>query len=283
MPYLTGHTYDRLSPSSAGGGAVFFDEDTRIEYVSSGDDALGWSVRLPTRLGSDRAALNLVGGYVAATSLDLSSLTLGACTVAVLMRWDGGATWYDGIFGLGHPSSAASGVNLYFKVNGGSINLITYQNAAETVLLAAANPTVGLHALVIAPVSHDFGAGPVAAWAWSLDGSAVAYVAMAAAYAAPTTTAPLYLGRSGDGSNTFHGAFSDFAVWQSTLSGAQIAALSTLPGTATYRLPITSGMGAPWLRAEANRFDPAFSTILPAKVGSRPVALTASGVTKTEY
>jgi len=283
VQYATGHSWDRASPVAAGGGSVFLDEDTRQEYVSSGDASIGWNVRLPTRLGSDKAALDVVGGYVGAGSLDLSPLTLGACTVAVLFRWDGGVSAYDGLYGIGNPSTAANGINLFLHANGPNTDLITYQNGGVTVLVSSLNPSVGLHAIVIAPVSHDFGAGAVDAWAFSIDGGAVDFVAMASPYGPPSTASPLYLGRSGDGLNDFHGGICDFAVWASALSDARKQALSTLPGTATYRLPIGALDGVPWMRAEAGRFDTSFPSVLPTKFGTQTVALTVTGVTKTEY
>ena len=64
-------------------------------------------------------------------------------------------------------------------------------------------------------------------------------------------------------------------MYKSVLSNANIVALATLPGTPTYRLPVTSGMGAPDIRVEANRFNADTSLQLRARGCVLPVTLVA--------
>lgn len=140
----------------------------------------------------------------------------------------------------------------------------------------------GWHAIAVAAVSHDFGLGAVDAWAWSLDGSAVAYAAMAASYTTPTSTDPVVLNATDLPDSPTNGAGAELAAWTSTLTGAQMAALSTVTA-GVYHLPITAAMGVPSVWIQASRFDPRFPTTCPIKLGSTTVSATASAVTRRAY
>ncbi len=271
ITFTEGHSYDRAaSPTPP---AVFLDSDSRQYYDAT---ATGWTVRLPTRAGSDRAKLAFNGAGITASGLDLSGYTRGNVTVAFLFYWDGGATSYEGMFGVGDPVAATHGMNFYLKVNGANLELISFQNSTETVLTTftpASALTVGLHCFAVAPVSASGDK-----WRWSFDGSAAVDTAMGASYAAPASSAPLGIGLDGAGANDFHGAMVDFAVFASALSGAALAAITTLPATPTYRLPATT---VPAIRAEAHRYDPSFPLVLPVLGLSAPMAV-GSAVRKYE-
>lgn len=283
MPELTGYSWDRLDPATAGVGGRFTDRSTRVRYVSTGlaASAEGWSVELGSGLGADRAGLALNGGTIVATAIDLSAYTANSTTMAALFTWVGPVVGgYSTLFALGAPIAGTSGIGLYLKTNSGNTDLvaITGVGGATTVLAASLNPAAGLHAVCVAPVI----VGGVHKWRWSFDGSAVVDTNMTANYVPPTTSAEIGAGSRSDGPYSMVGQVHDVAVWGSLLSSADIVALTTLPGTATYRLPVSSSTGAPPIRIEANRYDPILPLVLPVK--GLPLMLpVGSAIRKASY
>ena len=270
-----GSTWDRPAPESVAAGARFFDVDSLTSYMSSGLATPGWAVEVGVAApyGRDQAGLLMSTGLCNLGTENVAAYTRDAATMAFLFYWDGGGAAYDGLFCVG---TLTTGTLLVLQYSGANLLLQTYQNAVLTTLLTfapASALTVGLHALCIAPVASGGDK-----WRWSFDASAGADTAMAAAWVTPSTTGNVTFGSSITDSS-LSGKPIDLAVWNSTLSNANILALATLPGTPTYRLPITSGMGVPAIRVEANRYNPTIPTQLFAKGLTRPMVV-GSAVTK---
>lgn len=288
MPYSAGHSWERLAPGTAGGGARFVDVDSLQTYASSGQAVPGWGVELPSGLGTDRAGLDISGGSVYRQSLDLSAYPIDACTLAVLFSWAGPIASFATLFIFGDNNSTVgtSGASVYLKANGVNFDIVVFGHAAGsgtfTTLNAAPIPAAslaaGLHAFCLAPVNVS----GTHKWRWSLDGSAAVDTPMAANYVTPITSGLLGVCTRHDGAYRLPGALHDFCAWPSTLSGANMAALTTLPGTPTYRLPESAATGAAAIRAEAARYDATFPLVLPVR--GLPVPLTVdAGVRKVAY
>lgn len=281
MSFSTGHSWERTSAASAGAGARFLNVDTGVITVSSGDDAIGWYVELGGPNLRDTCALQSSTGYVQAVG-DLSAFTLGNTTLAALFYWAGDT---------GHPYYFPAalgwrprGIIVGIKSSGTDWLLVCFQGTDSVLAtIPKASFATGWHAIAVAAVSHDFGAGAVDAWAFSLDGSAVAYAAMAAAYIAPNNGDPLTMGATDWTDSPLNGASAELACWTSALTGAQMAALSTIPATPTCKLPITSAMGVPEVWIQASRYDPRQPAVCPVRIGHLTVAATASSVTRREY
>lgn len=284
MSFSVGHSWERTSAASAGAGARFLDVDTGVITVSSGDDAIGWYVELGGPNLRDTCVLESTSGYVRTTA-DLTAFARDSATLAVLFRWDGdtGHPYYF----FGSLGTRPRGLIPAIKSAGSNWNLVIYQGSDITLTtmttFAKASFATGWHALVIAPVLHDFGAGAVGALAWSLDGSAVAYVATAIAYTTPNATDYLVAANDDVVDMPLNGAVAELAAWTSTLTGAQMAALSTVPASPTCKLPITSAMGVPKVWIQASRFDPRQPTVCPVRIGHLTVVATANSVTRREY
>ena len=74
----------------------------------------------------------------------------------------------------------------------------------------------------------------------------------------------------------------DLIVWPSLLSSPNLVALSTAPGTETYRLAESASTGVGAIRVKANRYDPTFPLVLPARGLTVPMAV-GSAVRKYAY
>lgn len=153
-------------------------------------------------------------------------------------------------------------------------NILAFTNGTYpgTVLteVSTASMSAGLHCLVVAPIAG-------ALWRWSLDGSAVADTAIGAAYVAPNSSDELMFGSRTNGYRV-NGGIVAMGVWASQLSSANILALSTLPGTPTYRLPITAATGLPAIHCDASRYDPGSPLALVAHGLAKPLTVTAAAV-----
>jgi hypothetical protein len=283
----TDHSWLRPDPITAGGGSRFLAVDDLSVQISTGVaasagvDASGWVQDLPTRLGSDRCGIT--PGAMHASSLDLSGYTIGAMTMAVLFKpagtLAGGALCLLGC--LGNTLSGNRGITLFLKENAGNIDVVAYGGAGgvATVIVASAftAASTALHAVAVAAVDatgHK--------WRVSVDGSAVADVAMGANYVTPTSTDSFGFGSRSSGTNSFSGQVIDLMVWNSTVSNANMALLTTLPGTPTYALPESASTGAATIRCQASRFDPSFPTVLPVR-GLPGGALVCSGLAKVSF
>jgi len=278
--YTEGHIWERTASSV---GAVYVDSDTGVAYQAS---STAWRPCLASGRSSEKAGLAFAGvssRAAAATGLDLSAYTIDNATMALLWTWDGpmpGAAF--SVIGVIGASAGTSGIQIVAATSGGDTQLlaVTGSGAATTVLhtYSPASSFVGLHALAIAPVN----VGGTHKWRFSLDGSAVVDVTMTANYVAPTSSAEFGFGSRSTSSSPVAGAMHEVSVWGSLLSNANLLALATLPGTATYRLPISSATGHPTLRAEACRWDEPSRG--PVPVYGLGAALTVSGaVAKTTY
>lgn len=279
MPLSAGHSWERLAPATAGGAARFLDTDSLQAYTSSGQASPGWGVELPGGLGPDRASLTTTSGILT-TGVDLSGYAINSLTIAALIYWGGPIVGtYAAVVTFGNNATGTRGCLVYFKQNGGNVDLIAQGGvgAGETVLVASANPSVGLHAVAVAAINSGGNK-----WRYSYDGSAAADVAMTAAYVTPTSTDSFAVGCSGSASLPLPGKVCDVCVWQSTISGADLAALTTLPGTPTYRLPESASTGAAQIRAEANRYDATFPLVLPVRGLAQPLTV-GSSVRKISY
>ncbi len=280
MPLSAGHSWERLAPATAGGAARFLDTDSLQAYTSSGQASPGWGVELPGGLGPDRASLTTTSGILT-TGVDLSGYAIDSLTIAALIYWDGPIVGtYAAVFTFGNNAEGTRGCLVYFKQNGGNVDLIAQGGvgAGETVLQASANPSAGLHAVVVSAVN----VAGTHKWRWSLDGSAAADTNMTANYVTPTSTDSFAVGSSGSALLPIPGKVCDVCVWQSVLSSADMALLTTLPGTPTYRLPESASTGAAQIRAEAARYDPTFPLVLPARGLAQPMTVGAS-VRKVAY
>ena len=282
---ILGHRWERPAPASVPAGSLFIDTDDLSEQVSSGlavsagVAASGWMRRLPSGLGDGRAALaGIPRAYV--DWLDLSAYTIGAASLAVLWTWDGTQPsnyGFSEVVTFGDRDNVLRGIHVDYVTNGANTDLVVYSGGVEAgkaVLLASANlvaGAVGLHALAIAPVNASGHK-----WRFSLDGSAVADVAMGTAYVPPYNIDSIGVGARPDGLIYLNGRFVELAVWNSLLSNADLLALSTLPGTPTYELPESSSTGAAAIRVQACRYDPATAATLPAKGVAKQLTVASS-------
>ena len=281
-------SWSRPAPESVASGTRFLSQDDFSVQISTGVAASagvaasGWVQDLPTRLGSDRCGIT--PGAMHASSLNLSGYTIGAMTMAVLFKpagtLAGGALCLLGC--LGDSTSGTRGCTLFCKENGGNIDIVAYggSGGVATVIVASAftAASTALHAVAVAAVDatgHK--------WRVSVDGSAVADVAMGANYVAPTTTDSFGFGSRAAGTNPLLGQVIDLMVWNSTVSSANMALLTTLPGTPTYALPESASTGAATIRCQASRFDPSFPTVLPVRGLPGGVALVCSGLAKVSF
>lgn len=284
MAFVAGHSWDQATAATAGAGAQFFNVDNGVLSVSSGDNTTGWYVEFGGPNLRDTCALQTSTGYVRTTA-NLTAFTLDATTLAVLFRWDGdtGHPYYF----FGSLGSRPRGLIPALNSSGADWKLVIYQGSDVTLTTMTTIPkasfATGWHALSIAPVLHDFGGGLVEALAWSLDGSVVDYVAMAIPYTAPGATDALVAANDDVVDMPFNGAVAELAAWTSTLTGAQMAALSAVPATPTCKLPITSAMGVPYAWIQALRYDPRLPTECLVKIGSINVAAVASAVVREEF
>ena len=276
-----GHRWERPAPASVPAGSLFIDSDDLTEQVSSGVAvsagvaASGWMRRLPSGLGPGRAALAGSPPRAYADSLNLSAYTIGAASLAVLWTWDGTQPSTYGlstIVSFGRRDDQTRGIHVLYVTNGANTDLKVYSNGGA-VLVASANllpGAVGLHALTLAPVDASGHK-----WRFSLDGSAVADVAMGTSYVPPNSSDSIGVGARPDGLIFLNGRFVELAVWNSLLSNADLLALSTLPGTPTYELPESSSTGAAAIRVQACRYDPG-TGVLPAKGVGKPLTVASS-------
>lgn len=278
MPRTSGHSWERPAAATAGQDATFLDIDTGVEYTSSGDNTIGWYVRVGGDNMPDRAGL-IMGGSVYAPGIDLSGYTIGNCTLAALFTLTGAANATWSCAALLGEATGTRGIQFGFMLKPGDAtktNLVAHTNTsypgAVLAEFSTASLSTGVHALAVAPVNNSGHK-----WRWSMDGSAVAEVAMGVLYVPPSTSDEVGAWSRSNGSYRITGRGHDMAAWKVTLSNADLVALTTLPGTPTYRLPITSGMGAPAIRVEANRVSPITPLALRAK--GVPVALTVNSAT----
>lgn len=266
MPLLVGHSYDRLAAATAGGGARFLDQASLQAYTSSGDATVGWGVELPGGLGPDRAGLVTNAGLITAT-VDLSALVADGFMLAALYTVSSVAA--EG-YVVGTQSGAiTSGIFVVSRTT----DVVAISNGT-VVALPGITPTVGLHSICVAPVFHSGSYW----WRYSYDGGTTAEVAMGTTYAAPTTTAGFGAFCRAD-TAALRGQGHDLAIWLGTpptVASGLMATIATLPGTPTYRLPVSATTGVPAIRVEANRYDPTFPLVLPASGLSQPLAVDAA-------
>jgi hypothetical protein len=71
---------------------------------------------------------------------------------------------------------------------------------------------------------------------------------MGANYVTPASTDSFGFGSRSNGTNSFSGQVIDLMVWNSTVSSANMALLTTLPATPTYALPESVLMGVATIR-----------------------------------
>jgi len=280
------HSWNRPAPTAVALGARFLSIDDLTVQVSTGVaatanvDASGWVQDLPTGLAADRCGLT--PGTISATSLDLHDYALGAMTMAVLFKPSGalagGGLCLLGC--LGNTGVGDRGITLFLKENSGSIDLVAYGGVGSVpttiVTTAFSAASTALHAVAVAAVSGNF-------WRVSVDGGATADVAMGAAYVAPSTADSFGFGSRNAGSNPMLGQVIDMMVWQSLVSSADMALLTTLPATPTYALPESPATGAATIRVQANRWDPGFPTTLRARGLPGGVALVCATVAKVSF
>lgn len=277
MPLLVGHSYDRLSPSAAGGGARFLDSDSLQAYTSTGDDTVGWAVELANGLGSDRAGLTHNAATAISASTSLSGLAINTMTVATVFDWIGPGSGYAALFGIGNRSTGS--LEVFIRRVGSDDLLVVYNYGAvtpETTLTTfVGGLAAGIHRLCIAPITGN-------KYRWSFDGSAVTDTAMASTWAALPSSAPVGFGTSAVPDSPLLGRSIDVGVWASLLSSGDILALATAPGTETYRLAPSSSTGAARIRVEANRYDPSLPLVLVAR-GITSVLTVGSAARKYSY
>ena len=287
-----GHLWERPAPASVALGSTFISSDDLTEQVSSGVAVTsatitsGWMQRIPSGIGAGRAAISGGAGQarIFANSLDLSPYTVGQTTLAVLFTWDGTQPASYGISEvamIGDYNNNTRGIHIWYVTNGGNTDLAAVTNGVTTVLVTSANllaNAVGLHALVVAPVT----VGPLQYFRFSYDGSVVADVPLPvlSPYVAPNTSDAIALGSRGDGLVYLNGQAIELAVWGSLLSSANILALATLPATPTYELPESASTGAAQILVSVSRYDPRTSaTTMSARGVSKPLTVS-SAVTK---
>lgn len=288
-----GHLWERPAPASVALGSTFISSDDLSEQVSSGvvvspaTITSGWMQRLPSGVGAGRAAISGGAGQarIFADALDLSGYTINKTTLAVLYTWDGTQPLSYGISEvamIGDRNNNSRGIHIWYVTNGLNTDLCAVTNGIATVLVASANllaNAVGLHALVVAPVT----VGPLQYFRFSYDGSVVVDVPIPvlSPYVAPSNSDTIALGSRGDGLVYLNGNAIELAVWSdSTLSNANILALATLPATPTYELPESAATGAAAILVTVSRYDPLTSnTTMPARGVGKPLTVS-SFVTK---
>ena len=277
VPFATGHSYERLAPATAGGGARFLDVDSLQLYTSSGDDAVRWGVELPGGLGPDAAGLTHNAGTIVSASTSLSGLAINTMTVACVFDWVGPGSGYATLFSVGNRSTGS--IEAFVRRVGGDDRLIAYNFGAstpETTLTTfVGGLPAGIHRVTLAPITGNL-------WRWSFDGSAVADTAMASTWAALPASAPIGVGTSAIPDSPLLGRSIAVAIWPSLLSSSDIDALATAPSPETYRLAVSASTGVPQIHAEANRYDPTFPLVLPARGLTVPMAV-GSAVRKYAY
>ena len=280
------HSWNRPSPTAVALGARFLSIDDLTVQVSTGVaatanvDASGWVQDLPTGLAADRCGLT--PGTISAQSLDLHDYALGSLTMAVLFKpsgtLSGGAVGCIGA--VGDTTTGTRGLALFLKESSGTIDIVAYTGVGPSVTTIVTNAfsaaSTSLHAVAVAAVAGNI-------WRVSVDGGAVADVVMATAYATPTTTDSIGFGSRFSSTNPFLGQVIDMMVWQSLVSSADMALLTTLPATPTYALPESASTGAATIRIQANRWDPGFPTTLRARGLPGGVALVCATVAKVSF
>ena len=183
---------------------------------------------------------------------------------------------------LGDSTSGSRGLALFLKENSGNIDIVAYGGAgsvATTIVASAFSAAnTSLHAVAVAAVAGNI-------WRVSVDGGATADVVMGSAsvYVTPTTTDSIGFGSRYNSANPFLGQVLDMMVWQSLVSSANMALLTTLPATPTYALPESPATGAATIRVQANRWDPAFPTTLRARGLPGGAALVCATVAKVSF
>jgi len=285
-----GESWARPSPVTAGLGATFASARDSILYLSngtaysSGNEQSGWSVMLPTRPGADRAGLSMPSGYCYAGGLDLSTYTTDTTTLVGLFRYTGAPSSISTLVGVMDASlTGTTGYSVYLNLNGANVDLVAYcaSTATLTTLIAAVNPSVGLHAIAIAPVLVSGNYRLRVSW----DGGAVVDVAAAAgSFAAPTSTSQLLFFSRSDGYQIV-GAGIDLLLYKTLLSSAAMAAITAPANVAGYLLDESAGglnSIAATHRVLAQRYDPAFATTLYAR-GVIGASMTLSSVSKVVY
>ena len=289
----TDHSWNRPAPTAVDAGARFLSQDDLTVQVSTGVaataavDGSGWVQDLSTGLAADRCGLT--PGTISAQSLDLHDYALGSLTMAVLFKpngtLSGGAVGCIG--GLGDTTSGTRGLALFLKERtdanpllGSVIDILAFTGVGPSVTTIVTNAfsaaSTSLHAVAVAAVAGNI-------WRVSVDGAAVANVPMATAYAAPSTTDSVGFGSRYNSTNPFLGQVIDMMVWQSLVSSADMALLTTLPATPTYALPESPATGAATIRVQANRWDPGFPTTLRARGLPGGAALVCSSVAKVSF
>ena len=280
------HSWNRPSPTAVALGARFLSIDDLTVQVSTGVaatanvDASGWVQDLPTGLAADRCGLT--PGTISAQSLDLHDYALGSLTMAVLFKpsgtLSGGAAGCIGA--VGDTTTGTRGLALFLKESSGTIDIVAYTGVGPSVTTIVTNAfsaaSTSLHAVAVAAVAGNI-------WRVSVDGGAVADVVMATAYDTPTTTDSIGFGSRFNSTNPFLGQVIDMMVWQSLVSSADMALLTTLPATPTYALPESASTGAATIRIQANRWDPGFPTTLRARGLPGGVALVCATVAKVSF
>lgn len=268
---VIGHSWERLDPVTAGAGAEFLDSDTLVRYLSSGQATPGWAVQFGDYLGPDMTGILTTSGGAYQTAINGAGYTLGNITVAILFYLDATITGDKAIGAFG-ARAAAHGVEILLGMSGGNTLLRSYQNGTFTTMKTFAGAlATGWHAVCVSVIAGS-------KWRFSFDGEAVADVSLGVAYATPTT-ATLGFGISSSPDVPLSGKVCDMGVWNSQLSDANIVALATLPGTPTYRLPITAAIGLPAIRVEANRYNPEQPLLMNARGLVTPM-IVQSGVRK---
>lgn len=279
VPFASGHSYERLAPATAGGGARFLDVDSLQAYTSSGDDAVRWGVELPSGLGPDAAGLTHGGGTLYAAAQSLAAYTRNNTTLAVLFDWIGpSVVRYNNIATLGDRTTGS--LEIIVEKVGADDRLIVYNHGAGTPITAlgltfTGGLAAGVHRVTVAPITGDI-------YRWSFDGSAIGETAMASAWSALPSSGYVGLGTSAALDTPPPARSIDLIVWPSLLSSPDLVALATAPGTETYRLAEDASTGVGAIRVEANRYDPAFPLVLPARGLSVPMAV-GSAVRKYAY
>lgn len=273
VPFATGHSYERLAPATAGGGARFLDVDSLQLYTSSGDDAVRWGVELPGGLGPDAAGLTHGGGTLYAAAQSLTAYTRNNTTIAVLFDWIGpSVAQYNNIATLGNRTTGS--IEIIIEKVGANDRLIVYNHGAVTPitplgLTFVGGLAAGIHRVTVAPITGDL-------YRWSFDGSAIAETAMVTAWNALPASGYVGLGTSAALDTPPPARSIDLIVWPSLLSSPDLVALATAPGTETYRLAEDASTGVGAIRVEANRYDPTFPLVLPARGLTVPMAVGAA-------
>lgn len=286
--WSTGHSWERAAPEAVVAGTVFVCSDDLSEQVSTGVAASpgvaasGWMQRLSTGLFAGRASLSVAPPRAYANAVNLSAYTIDNTTMAALFTWNGtqpASYGFSEVAMIGDRDNEGRGIHLVYVTNGANTDLAVCCNGTWTVLVPSANllaGAVGLHAVVVAPVN----VAGTHKWRFSYDGSAAADVTMAAAYVPPSAADAIALGSRPDGLVYLNGTGIELSLWNSLLSGANMAALATLPATPTYELPESAATGAATIRAQASRFDTTIG-LLPMRGLATPLTVAVNVVKVT--